>query len=92
MMFHKDPLTRRVNDIIDRVVEAGLYNYWIYLEFNWPKILFQKIAIVHRLDDYYSFNLYHLQTVFCLLLMGWCLSALCFIFEVLYNRVLCKII
>jgi hypothetical protein len=91
MMFHGDPLTSRVSDIIDRVVEAGLYNYWISLEFNSYKILCRKIALVHPLDGYYSFNLYHLQTVFYLLLMGWCLSALCFIFEVLYNRVFSKI-
>jgi len=91
MMFHGDPLMRRVNDIIDRVVEAGLYNYWISVEFNWRKIRFRKIALVHPLDGYYSFKIYHLQTVFYLLLMGWCLSALCFILEVLHNRVLSKI-
>ena len=91
MMFHGDPLMRRVNDIIDRVVEAGIYNYWISLLFNWSKILFRKIVLVHPLDGYYSFNIYHLQTVFSLLLMGWCLSVLCFIFEVFYNRVLNKI-
>ena len=91
MMFHGDPLMRRVNDIIDRVVEAGLYNYWIILEFKRNKIINLKIAIVHPLDGYYSFNLYHLQTVFYLLLIGWCLSVLCFIFEVLYNRVLSKL-
>jgi hypothetical protein len=34
MMFHGDPLMKRVNDIIDRVVEASLYNYWISIEFN----------------------------------------------------------
>jgi hypothetical protein len=91
MMFHGDPLMRRVNDIIDRVVEAGLYNYWISLEFHRRKVIFSKITIVHPLDGYYSFNFYHLQTVFYLLLMGWCLSALCFIFEVSYNRALTKI-
>jgi hypothetical protein len=87
MMFHGDPLMRRVNDIIDSVVEAGLYNHWISLKFNKYKILYSKIALVHPLDGYYSFNIYHLQTVFYLLLMGWCLSALCFIFELLYNRI-----
>jgi hypothetical protein len=92
LMFHGDPLMRRVNDIIDRVVEAGLYNSWISLENNLRKILFRKIGIDHPLDDYYSFNFYHLQTVFYILLLGCCLSVLCFIFEVLYNRVLSKII
>ena len=29
IMFHGDPLIKRVTEIIDRVVEAGLYEYWI---------------------------------------------------------------
>ena len=90
-MFHGDPLMRQVNDIIHRVVEAGLYKYWFSFEFNWRKIVIGKIGISHPLDGYYSFKLYHLQTVFYLLLMGWCLSALCFIFEVFYIRLLSKI-
>jgi len=89
-MFHGDPLMRRVTEIIDRVVEAGLYNYWISQEFYTIKLLFRKIAIVHPLDGYYSFSLYHMQPAFYLLLMGWCLSVLCFMVELLYNRVLRK--
>jgi hypothetical protein len=89
-LLHGDPLMRRVNEIIDRVVEVDPYNYWISLEFNWYKILFQKIAIVQPLDGYYSFNIYHLQTAFYLLLLGLCLSALCCMVEVLYNRILSK--
>jgi hypothetical protein len=92
LMIHADPLMRRVNEIIDCVVEAGLYNHWIYLHFNWQKILNKKVGVVHPLDGYYSFNLYHTETAFYLLLMGWCLSALCFMVEVLYNRVLSKTI
>jgi len=90
IMFHGDPLMRRVNEIIDRVVEAGLYKYWISLTTNLRKLLSRKIAIVHPLDRYYSFNLYHMQPAFYLLLMGWCLSALCFLVELLYNRVYSK--
>jgi len=78
---------RRVNEIIEHVLEAGLYNYWYSLNINVDKILSRKIGIVHPLDGYYSFNLYHVQPAFCLLLMGWCLSAFSFIAELLYNRV-----
>ena len=91
MMFRGDPLLRRVNGIIDRLVEAGLYNYWNSLEVNRRKIEIGKIAIIQPLDEYYSFNLYHMQSAFCLLLMAWCFSALCFMVEVLYNCVLRKI-
>jgi hypothetical protein len=90
LMFHGDPLMSRFNDIIHRVVEAGLYNYWISLYFNHIKLVSQRIAIVHPLDEYYCFNLYHMQPAFYLLLMGCCLSVLCFFVEVLYIRVLRK--
>ena len=90
VMFHGDPLLKRVNDIIDRVVEAGLYNYWISLNMHARKLFSRKIAIVRPLDGYNSFNLSHMQPVFYLLLMGWCLSAICFMVEFSYARFLRK--
>jgi hypothetical protein len=89
-ILHGDPLIRRVTDIIDRVVEAGLYNYWISNITHVSKLISRKIALVHPLDGYYSFNLYHVQPAFYLLFMGWCLSVLCFVIELLYNRLLRK--
>jgi hypothetical protein len=89
-MSHGDPLTRRVNEIIDRVVQAGIYNFWISLKMHQDKLYSRKIPLVHPLDGYYSFKLYHMQPAFYLLLMGWCLSVLCFMVELLYNRILGK--
>jgi hypothetical protein len=90
IMLYGDPLMRRVNEIINRVVEAGLYNYWISVIMNNYKIKSHKIVIVHPLDRYYSFKLYHMQIAFYLLFMGWCISVFCFVIEVLCNRVLSK--
>jgi hypothetical protein len=90
LMLHGDPLLKRFNEIIDRVVEAGLYDKWFSMSMGLMKISSKKIAIVLPLDEYYSFNLYHMQPAFYLLLMGWCLSALCFMFGFLFNRVLSK--
>jgi hypothetical protein len=90
IMLHGDPLLKRVTEIIDRVVEAGLYNYWISVSMNKFKLSSQKIAIVNPLDGYYSFNLYRMQHAFYLLLIGWCVSVICFMVELLYNRVLSK--
>jgi len=58
---------------------------------NKYKIKARKISLLHPFDGYYSFYLYHIQPAFYLLLMGWCLSAICFLVELLYNRVLGKI-
>jgi hypothetical protein len=90
IMFHGDPLMKRVTEIIDRVVEAVLYNYWISMGMNKVKLRSRKIGIVHPLDGYYSFNLYHMQPAFYLLLLGWCISAICFTVESLHNRLLSK--
>jgi hypothetical protein len=81
VMFYGEPLLKRVNKIFGRVVEAGLYNYWLSRYVNKYRILGKYIAIVNPLDEYYSFNLYQLQPAFYLLLIGWCLSAFCFVIE-----------
>jgi hypothetical protein len=91
VMLYGDPLLRLVTEIIDRVVEAGIYNYWISLRMYKIKLHTRKIGIVRSLDEYYSFKLYHMQPAFYLLLLGWCLSAICFLVELLYHRVISKI-
>ena len=90
IMFHGDPVMSRFNEIIDHVVQAGIYNYFISKNMQVRKLKSWKIAIVRPLDEYYSFNLYHMQPAFLLLLMGCCLSALSFIVELMYNRILSK--
>jgi len=89
-LFHGDPLMKRVSEVIDRVFEAGLYKFWYSLLLHRQKLYSHEIAIVHPLDGYYSFNLYHMQPAFYLLFMGWCLSVFCFMIEVVYIRLLSK--
>jgi len=91
VMLYGDPLLRRVTEIIDRVFEAGIYKYWNSLKMHQLKLDARKIPIVLQLEDFYSFSLYHMQPAFYLLLMGWCLSAICFMIELLYRRVISKI-
>ena len=81
---------RRVIEIIDRVVEAGIYNYWISQYLHNFKVETREISLVHPLGGYQSFNLYYMQPAFYPLLIGWCLSAVCFMFKFLYNRVVRK--
>jgi hypothetical protein len=70
LMFPGDPLMRRVNVIIDRVVEAGLYNHWFSVVLSSRKARNKKIAIVQQFNEYYSFNLNHMQITFYFLFMG----------------------
>ena len=90
VMLKGDPLMKRVTEIFYRVVPAIFCNYWISRYKHRFKLLSRKITIVHPLDGYYSFNLHHMQPAFFLLLMGWCICAICFITELLCNRLLCK--
>ena len=90
VMLHGDPLMKRVTEIIDRVFESGIYNFWISLRMYQLKVLSRKISLSNPIVEYSDFNLYHMQPAFCLLLMGWCLSVLCFVLELLYNRVLSR--
>jgi hypothetical protein len=86
LMFYGEPLLKRINEIFDRVVEAGLYNYWFSLLMEVVKIGSFKRAIINPLDEYYSFSLYHLQPAFYLFLIGLCLSFFCFVIEVTFYR------
>jgi len=90
VMLYGDPLMGPVNKFIDRLVQAGIYNHWNSYRVNWIKCRSRKIALVHPLDGYHSFNLYHMQPAFYLLLIGWCLSALFFVLELLLNRIFHK--
>jgi hypothetical protein len=86
IMFYGEPLLKRINEMFGRVVEAGLYNFWLYKLVIQHKIKYKKIAIFNPLDEYYSFNLYHMQPAFYLLLMGLCLSGFCFVIELVCYR------
>jgi len=90
IMLYGDPLLRRVTEIIDRVVEAGIYNYWISLKLYLFELRSRKKAIVIPFEGYYSFNLYHMQPAFYLFLIGCCLSAVSFVVDLLYHHVISK--
>jgi hypothetical protein len=90
IMIYGEPLLKRINEIFSRVLEAGLYKFWVSRLVNLDKIAVQKIAIVNSFDDYCSFNLYHMQPAFYLLLIGLCLSVFCFVIELYCYRLLNK--
>jgi hypothetical protein len=88
IMFYGEPLLKRVNNIFSRVVEGVLYNNWISKYLNQYKIEFPNTAIVNPLEEYYSFNLYHMQPAFYLLMICLCLSVFCFVIELFCYSIL----
>jgi hypothetical protein len=90
IMFYGEPLLKRINEIFVRVLEAGLYKFWLSELVNQYKMAFQNMAIVNPLDEYYSLNLYHMQPAFYLILIGLFVSFVCFVIELVCYLVLIK--
>jgi hypothetical protein len=95
-MAKGNPLLHRLNSIITRILEAGLYGKWHNdylfslrlddLPIDDNDITFSDFA-TNELSTYYStFSLMHLQVLFYVLLIGQSLSTLVFLVEVLYYR------
>ncbi|KDR23129.1 hypothetical protein L798_15211 [Zootermopsis nevadensis] len=82
MMMHVGhPLLDRINDIIQRVVEAGIFMQW-----KNAKLRAGALGIYSPLNNYYSFTMNHMQPAFYLLLMGISTSAFIFILELIASR------
>jgi len=88
MMRVGDPLLGRINEIIQRVVEAGLFMQWKKWTFDNIKIGSDALRSGTVLEEYYSFTLEHLQPAFYLLLMGYCISTLIFLLELAHHLVI----
>jgi hypothetical protein len=86
LMFYGEPILKQINDIFRRLSEAGLYTFWFSEMVNRYKLTVPTIAIVNPLDEYYSFNLYHMQPAFYLLLISLGVSVFCFVIELFCYR------
>ncbi|PSN58079.1 Ionotropic receptor 654 [Blattella germanica] len=86
MYFTKGhPLTDRMNEVIQRIVEADLVGkYWS--ELNWSIMLKDGMGVATgKSDAFFVFTLDHLKPVYLLLFIGSFLSAFVFFAEILCN-------
>jgi hypothetical protein len=74
MMRMGDPLLERIKDIIDSVVEAGIFMQWKKSHFDNMKVRARVIRSNSPLNNYYSFTMKRMHHAFYLLLMGYALS------------------
>jgi hypothetical protein len=81
-----DPLLERVNEIIHRVVEAGLLMQWKKSHFDNIKTRSSRRGAYSLFDSYYHFTLQHMHPAFYLLLAGFAVSALVLLFELAHHR------
>jgi hypothetical protein len=76
-----DPLLGRIDEIIKRFVEAGLFMQWKKVFFEKLKIESGRIHSYSLLEDYNIFTLEHVQPAFIMLLMGLCISTVILLVE-----------
>jgi hypothetical protein len=74
-------LLDKINGIISRVTEAGLYNQWYDILNNRLKVEAQAIRIPSLADEYCDLNMTHMQSAFYFLLLGYILSLTSFLVE-----------
>jgi hypothetical protein len=82
------PLLGRIDEIIQRVVEAGLFMQWKKSYIDKNKIRSGTLHSYSLLDDYYSFTLEHMQPAFFMLLIGVCISTVTFLLEIANHRIM----
>jgi len=80
-----NPLFGPVDDVILRLVEAGLVDFW------WNMVVYrQKFTTEKESADapikFFVFSLSHLYVAFTFLALGFCLGILVFILEILYKK------
>ena len=64
----------RINDIIFRVVESGVFGEWVKMTDHMQMVKEKAFFPGGLSDEYYKLSLEHLQSAFYLLLFGYCLS------------------
>jgi ABC-type amino acid transport substrate-binding protein len=79
-------LTENVNSLINVALEAGLCDFWWKNILDMSRIKAAVIARYDSMDDYTVLLLTHLQGVFYLLLLGYCLAIITFLGEILHHK------
>jgi hypothetical protein len=76
-----NPLLEHINDVIDRIVEGGIFVQWKKLFFNSERVA-KKTTSSHTLaDTYLDISIIHVQSAFYFLLMGHAISLLSLVIE-----------
>jgi hypothetical protein len=78
---HGNPLLDRTNEIIGRVLEAGLYSKWYASFKNRLKVEARVIRIPSLANEYCNLNIEHMQSAFYMLFLGYMLSIASFWME-----------
>jgi hypothetical protein len=90
LVYRGNPLLELINNVIDRMVEAGIVLHIKKMEFHKERIL-SIPDILGPHDTYSAFGVSHLQTAFYLLMLGYLLAIACFVTEIVWHRYRSKV-
>jgi hypothetical protein len=76
-----NPLLEHINNVIDRIVEGGLFVQWKKLFFNSARVAGKTTSSHTLADSYLPISIIHMQSAFYLVLMGYAVSLLSFVIE-----------
>jgi hypothetical protein len=74
-----NPLFERVNKIVGRIVESGIFNQWTKDIFDSLKLKKGVISLRTLQDEYQNLNLEHMQSAFWVLCVGLALGTAVFV-------------
>jgi hypothetical protein len=83
-----NPLFRPVNDVILRLMEAGLVEFWWSMVIYLQKFSTEKEEGAVAPIPFFVFSLSHLYVAFTFLALGCCISGFVFILEIVYKNCL----
>ncbi|PNF33399.1 hypothetical protein B7P43_G04160 [Cryptotermes secundus] len=80
-----NPLLEHINDVIDRIVEGGLFKEWKKLFFNHARVAKKAPSSYTLADTYLNISLIHMQSAFYLFLLGHAAALFSFVIEMVWN-------
>jgi hypothetical protein len=78
-MLKGNPLFRRVNELVGRIVQSGIFSQWTKELLDSLKLKKGVISLRTLQDEYHSLSLENMQSAFWVLCVGWALGAAVFV-------------
>jgi hypothetical protein len=82
---YRSPFFEFINDVISHIVEGGIFMHIKKMGFEKTKIQ-KEFNFLTANDKYSVYTVSHLQTAFCLLMLGYVLAVACFVTEIVWHR------
>jgi hypothetical protein len=83
-VLKRNPLLEHINDVIDRIVEGGLFMQWKRQFFNYASVAKKTTPSYTLVDTYLNISIIHVQSAFHLFLLGHAAALFSFVIEMVW--------